>query len=310
MEDAKQGLASNFRIQMPGQRIRPEAEIRCLSSFCIRRLLKSLVSVAAGMLFFAASARPGAIIPGSLSGTLGPTDDGSSGEVPLGIGGPGGIDLLGTAATSVFVNNNGNVTFISALGGFIPDGLAAGVGVPIIAPFFADVDTTGPGSGVTTYGNLSVGGRTAFAVDWIDVGFYPGQTDKLNSFQLLLIDRSDTGAGNFDIEFNYDRVRWETGRLDGGLDGLGGISASAGYSDGFTLGYELPGSLVNGALLDGGPNALISHTLGNSNVAGRYDFQVREGQVTVPESVPEPATIFLFALAAACLLRPILRRSY
>lgn len=271
---------------------------------------RSLCISTATLLFSVASAWAGAIIPGSLGSTLGPTDDGSSGAVSLGIDGTGGIDFLGTTASSVFVNNNGNVTFGSALGGFIPDGLETGVGVPIIAPFFADVDTTGPGSGVTTYGNLSVNGRTAFAVDWINVGFYPGQTDKLNSFQLLLIDRSDTGAGNFDIEFNYDRIRWEAGSLDGGMDGLGGISAAAGYSDGFAVSYELPGSLVNGALLDGGPNALISHSLGDSNVPGRYDFQVREGQVIVPEAVPEPATIFLFALAAACLLRPILRRLY
>lgn len=258
----------------------------------------------------AAPAFGGAIIPGTLSETLGPTDDGSSAAVSLGIGGPGGIDFLGTTATAVFVNNNGSVTFGSALGGFIPDGLETGVGVPIIAPFFADVDTTGPGSGVATYGNLSVSGRTAFAVDWLNVGFYPGETDKLNSFQLVLIDRSDTGAGNFDIEFNYDRIQWEAGRLDGGLDGLGGISAAAGYSDGFATSYQLPGSLVNGAFIDGGPNALASNGLGGSGVPGRYDFAVRSGQVTTPEPVPEPATASLLFLATMCLLYPAVRRSY
>jgi hypothetical protein len=35
--------------------------------------------------------------------------------------------------------------------------------------------------------------------------------DKLATFELLLVDRSDTGAGNFDVEFNYDTVQWETG---------------------------------------------------------------------------------------------------
>jgi hypothetical protein len=51
--------------------------------------------------------------------------------------------------------------------------------------------------------------------------------------------------------------------------------------------------LVNGALIDGGPNALISNRL-NSNVDGRYIFQVRGGNV-VP--VPAPATLALVGLA-------------
>ena|SRR6185312_15672442 len=258
----------------------------------------NLLSAVAGVLFFGIAAYPAAIIPGSLSGSLGPTDDGSSGTVALGIGGASGIDFLGTAATSVFVNNNGNVTFGSALGGFIPNGLSTGMGVPIIAPYFADVDTTGPGSGVVTYGNLMAGGHPAFAVDWLNVGYFPAQTDKTNSFQLLLIDRSDTGAGNFDIEFNYDRIQWEAGSLDGGLDGLGGISAAAGYSDGFGVSYQLAGSLVNGALIDGGPDALVSHSLGGSGVPGRYDFEVRNGNVAIPTPVPEPGTVSLVLLAA------------
>jgi len=258
----------------------------------------NLLSAVAGVLFFGIAAYPAAIIPGSLSGSLGPTDDGSSGTVALGIGGASGIDFLGTAATSVFVNNNGNVTFGSALGGFIPNGLSVGMGVPIIAPYFADVDTTGPGSGVVTYGNLMIGGHAAFAVDWLNVGYFPEQTDKTNSFQLLLIDRSDTGAGNFDFEFNYDRIQWEAGSLDGGLDGLGGISAAAGYSDGFGVSYQLAGSLVNGAFIDGGQDALVSHSLGGSGVPGRYDFQVRNGDVTIPTPVPEPGTVSLVLLAA------------
>jgi hypothetical protein len=36
-------------------------------------------------------------------------------------------------------------------------------------------------------------------------------TDKTNSFQLVLIDRSDVVAGALDIEFNYDRLTWKPG---------------------------------------------------------------------------------------------------
>jgi hypothetical protein len=68
-----------------------------------------------------------------------------------------------------------------------------------------------------TYGSGTADGRQAFGVNWIDVGYFSSRTDKLNQFQLVLIDRSDTGAGNFDIEFNYGNILWETGEASGGI---------------------------------------------------------------------------------------------
>src|SRR5207249_9253138 len=105
--------------------------------------------------------------------------------------------------------------------------------------------------------------------------------DTLHSFQIILVDRTDTGAGNFDIEFNYDQIQWETGDASGGSNGLGGSSARVGYSNGSGVAgtfFELPGSGVNGAFLDGGPNALINQTL-LSSTPGRLHFLVRSGQV-------------------------------
>ena len=64
-----------------------------------------------------------------------------------------------------------------------------------------------------------MGGTAAFCVNWVNVGYFSQHVDKLNSFQLLLIDQ---GSGNFDIEFNYDKVNWETGDASGGSNGFGG----------------------------------------------------------------------------------------
>lgn len=59
----------------------------------------------------------------------------------------------------------------------------------------------------------------------------------------------------------------------------------------------MPGSRVNGALIDGSPNALISHSL-NNNILGQYNFQVRGGVVVQPTSgVPEPTSLALVGLA-------------
>jgi hypothetical protein len=231
--------------------------------------------------------------------SLGRGDDHSSPEVPLGFT----ISFFcSTPHTGVFVNNNGNITFGSALGQYTPPPLNT-LGQDIIAPFFADVDTRDPGSGITAYGQGTVDGHPAFGATWINVGYYNMHSSPTDSFQAILISRTDVGPLDFDIELNYGHLNWETGDASGGIGGLGGNSARAGYSiaDG-SHSIELPGSAVNGALLDGGPNALIASSQG-SDVLGRYVFQVRNtdcldidqikfnGTGNVPIRIDETTTI-------------------
>lgn len=217
-------------------------------------------------------------------------DDGSTGLVSLGFS----ALINGTSYTQTYVNNNGNITFNNPLGTFTPAAISSGTFGPIIAPFFADVDTRASGSNPVTYGAATLGGRNVFGVNYINVGVFSSQPI-FNSFQMLLTDRSDVGSGDFDIQFNYDTIVWEAGTASGApLGGLGGTSALAGYWTSPTSNATLPGSLVNGALINGGPNALISGSL-NSNILGQYNFQVRGGEVVV-SVVPEPETYALMAL--------------
>lgn len=238
-------------------------------------------------------------LQGFTANIIAPNDDGSSPEVPL----PFSVNFFGTTFSSLFVNNNGNVTFNEPFADFTPTGLTANNGnIPIIAAYWADVDTRGaipadesdagsPPSAVVTYGVDTVNGHPAFGVDYENVGYFGSHTDKLNSFQLILIDRSDTGVpGAFDIEFDYDKIQWESGDASGGTDGLCGaqpldicVPAAAGYSNGTGdagTNFQLPGSFVAGALLDNGPpaTALIHQAL-NGTVPGRATFQVRNGTV-------------------------------
>lgn len=225
--------------------------------------------------------------------TLAGNDDGSTGSVNIGFG----INFYGVAQSTLFVNNNGNVTFNAPLGTFTPFGLTTS-SIAIIAPFFADVDTRGGGSSQVQYGQNTLGGKNVFGVNWINVGVY-SQLPIYNSFQLIMTDRSDIGAGDFDFEFNYDTVVWETGQASGGnSQGLGGSSARVGYTNGAAIDVEFTGSGVNGAFLNGGPNALTSGSL-NSTVAGQYIFNVRNGVVQPPTTVPEPMSLALVGLALA-----------
>ncbi len=203
--------------------------------------------------------------------TLGAIDDRPSAEHSLAFA----INYFGITHNSVWVNNNGNVTFGTPLSSYTPFDLTS-TSTAIIAPFFGDVDTRGDGSGTVTYGNTSFGGRPAFCVNWINVGYFSSADDKLNSFQLIIVDRSDVSTGDFDMYFNYNQIQWETGNASGGDFGLGGSSARAGYSNGIDTSLELPGSAVNGAFLDSSPSGLTRNNRGSVE-NGRYVFPVRSG---------------------------------
>lgn len=74
-------------------------------------------------------------------------DDGSTGRIQLASETvfPQGLNFFGRSYSSLFVNNNGNVTFDEALGTFTPFPLADATNqIPMIAPFFGDVDTRAP----------------------------------------------------------------------------------------------------------------------------------------------------------------------
>ncbi|MGH9276526.1 MAG: nidogen-like domain-containing protein [Acidimicrobiales bacterium] len=223
-----------------------------------------------------AATAPGAIIDcGNLSGVLARNDDGSTPRVSL----PFGVNFYGTVNNSLFVNNNGNVTFQSPLATYTPFTIAANT-PPIIAPFFADVDTRGTASGVVRYGATTYGGRPAFCVNWIDVGYFSFHTDKTNSFQLLLVDRSDSGPGDFDIYMNYDRIRWETGDASGGINGFGGVPAGAGFSAGDNIAshfFQYPGSRTTRALIDDNQQTGLVNGSRSSQQKGRYLFPIRNG---------------------------------
>ena len=257
----------------------------------------------------------GAIVSGFASTSDGRNDDGTfinggctnainggacAGQlVPIGFT----ANFFGLSFTGLYINTNGNVTFDAPQSTFTPFDLTS-TNRQIIAPFFADVDTRNAASGVTTFGTGTFGGRNAFGVNWINVGYFGSQADKTNSFQLILVDRSDTGAGNFDIVFNYDRISWETGSASNGTNGFGGSSARAGFSNGTRVAgtfFELPGSAVNGAFLDGtSAQSLVTHDL-NSGVSGRYVFFARNGTVIQPpdNQTPEPSTLLTMG---TCLL--------
>jgi RHS repeat-associated protein len=216
---------------------------------------------------------PNAIVSGFNANSFPGNDDGST-PVTL----PFPINFFGTTYNSAWLNNNGNLTFGGALGIYTPYPLIQ-QGLPIIASFFADVDTR---SGSTvTYGTGTVNGHNAIGFNWPGVGCYSLNASVLNYFQLILVDRSDIASGDFDVENNYDQIQWDSGQASGGdANCLNGTAARIGFaSGGGGAGsyFELNGSGTNNAFLDSNPTVGLVHNSYGSSQLGRYLFSFRGG---------------------------------
>jgi hypothetical protein len=169
----------------------------------------------------------------------GRNDDGFRGPIPLGFS----LTFFGNTYTSFFLNNNGNISFNGGIAAFTPTG-PQGASQPIISPFFADVDTRNPLSGVVYY-------RTDIPneviVTWDSVGYFNSHADKLDSFQLVLRGPNYVvPVGEGAIGFFWKTMQWETGDASGGTGGFGGTPGAVGFGDGSSNGEVLQGSTLNG----------------------------------------------------------------
>ncbi|MFO1079062.1 MAG: VCBS domain-containing protein [Reyranellaceae bacterium] len=228
----------------------------------------------------AADLRIGNVLVNGLGGSagfgendIGRNDDGSSGAIDISsVFGTAGINFFGHSYTSIYVNNNGNLTFTGANSSFVPTSITASVGGPIIAPFWADVDTRGAAPAISPGGN-SRGTNLVyydldpvdgvFTVTWDDVAAYPtGSTP--NAFQVQLINE---GSGNFDIVYRYEAVNWLLGSASDGALARAGYNAQDGVHS-----FEVPQS---------GTSAMASlpTATGNTGQAGLWVFNVRSGDV-------------------------------
>ena len=82
------------------------------------------------------------------------------------------INFYGNSNATLYVNNNGNVTFTSAQSQYAPQPLS-NLGTEVIAPFWADVDTRNPASDVRKIWNRWHGEWPCGVwCDWVNVGYY------------------------------------------------------------------------------------------------------------------------------------------
>jgi hypothetical protein len=148
-------------------------------------------------------------------------DDGSSSLIPLGFT----FTLFGTPYTSVYINTNGNLSFGAPVSQFSADGFP--IVTPMVAGFWADVDTRPTSSGSIWYKLYA----DRLVVTWNRVGYFSGKTDKKNTFQIVI--RANSAAVTTDdVTFAYGDMQWTTGDASNGVNGFGGALATVGANRG------------------------------------------------------------------------------
>jgi len=214
-------------------------------------------------------------------GVLGPNDDSSSEVISLDPAFPMGLNFYGGPYHTMYVNNNGNITFNATLRTYTPSAfpLPAPTGgdapAPMIAAYWSDIDTSNSSSATNhnlVYWDLRPGQVT---ITWYDVGYYYSKYNHRMSFQMIIRNGSGCGEGDFDVEFRYNVCGFTTGDVSGGTDGHGGTCAQ--------VGFDADDGMHFVTLLDSLTPA-IENVCITSNTdppqPGIYHFGVRGGRVT------------------------------
>ncbi|MCK6485084.1 MAG: PKD domain-containing protein [Phycisphaerae bacterium] len=171
-------------------------------------------------------------LDGTYTLAMGPNDDGSTGAIALGFD----FEFYGGLFNTVFINNNGNLSFGGPFGTYTPTGFPV-AGFPMIAPLWADVDTSG-GDGAVWYKIVN----NTLIVTWDSVGYYSSHGDKLNTFQVAISDGTNPVIGlGLNVAFSYGDMQWTTGDASNGVGGFGGVPATVGANAGNGIDFFLFG---------------------------------------------------------------------
>lgn len=189
----------------------------------------------------------GLLIPRDTTFTLAlePNDDFSTAAIAL----PFIFEFYSSNQTQFHINNNGNVSFGRGYGTYSSTGFPVS-NFPMLAPFWADVDTRPSGSGLVYYKIEA----HRITVIWDGVGYYGNHIDKLNTFEVIFTDGTDEliGIGN-NVAFSYGDMQWTTGDASGGSGGFGGTPATVGINKGDGVNFALIGRFDHAGIDYDGP---------------------------------------------------------
>ncbi|XP_061876206.1 sushi, nidogen and EGF-like domain-containing protein 1 [Colius striatus] len=226
-------------------------------------------------------------------------DDGTSPEIRLWVN----FSFYSRSHQSVYVNNNGLLSFGTPVREYTPQPFPLPGPRPFVAPFWADVNTRLGGdvfyrqsrhpqllarlakdlAPALAPGEVTPSPSWALVATWHRVPYFGSASDKVNTFQAVL---ATAGAASF-VLLNYGQLQWSSGIANGANahTGTGGVPAQAGFNSGDDIHYyNIPGSRS--------PAVLSIAQRSNVGVPGRWIFRVDEFTATEgpPETSSDPPT--------------------
>uniref|UniRef100_A0A8D0BCZ0 NIDO domain-containing protein n=1 Tax=Salvator merianae TaxID=96440 RepID=A0A8D0BCZ0_SALMN len=207
------------------------------------------------------------------------SDDGTSPEIITIVP----FTFYGKKYNSIYVNNNGVVSFGVNVSQYTPDPFPLNGGSPFVAPYWGDVDNVKGGEifwrqtqdpaildrctkDINRYfPETPFTAVWALIATWDRVAYFGTASKKVNTFQAVLTTNLYISV----IILNYADIQWTTGIASGGnaRTGLGGTPAQAGFDSGDkTNFYNIPGSRT--------PQILNITQTSNVNKPGRWVFRV------------------------------------
>jgi len=167
------------------------------------------------------------------------------------------INAPGSANQNFYINNNGNISFANPYSTFSPPNFPA-AGFTMIGGFFGDVDTRLPftPSNDPPSGLVYMRRMPHYAVfKWDNVGYFNSQTDKRNSFMIVISDgTSPIIPDGLNAAIFYGDMNWTTGSASQGVNGFGGIAAIVGANAGDGVNFLKIGRFDHAGIDYDGPN--------------------------------------------------------
>lgn len=157
--------------------------------------------------------------------------------------------FYGQSFDTVYISNNGIISFKKPVYSFADHGFPLGADTLLIAPFYSDIDTRGILAGQVLYKITP----SCMIVEWDSVGYATLDDDIYNSFQLIITNGADpiVPEGN-NVSFCYTNMQWASADASGGFQGFDGMPATVGINNGDKNDYaqfstfDLPGAYFNG----------------------------------------------------------------
>ncbi len=190
-------------------------------------------------------------------------DDGWAAASPFAL--PFTYCFYGNNYNQVWMNNNGNISFQNGISTFSSSAFPS-AGNAMVAAFWADFYLT---MGGTMHATIT---PTAAIFNWVNMGYFANQNDKINTCQIVITDGFDPLVIEGNTAIHFADMQWTTGSASGGVSGFGGTPATVGANAGNGVDFIQIGRFDHAGVDYDGPNGNNDGVSWLDNKSFYFDF--------------------------------------